>query len=180
MSAIQTIEINETTRVKVYQDEDISFDLLGDGVGIFSLDEARGLRQINIGERESELANLVDSLDYVGISRRDSADALIKHLNRAGYNADVVTLQGYSQGEWANVIIYSEYELKPMIEEVMNIWRGDVYCLVLEKFDIWQNSDGQERGIWDAVDSIGGIMLRSDQYTFERSVIMGEYFDLVA
>lgn len=178
MSAIQTIDINENTRIKVYQDEDNSLDNLGEGVGIFSIAEARGYRQINIGERESELSNLASTLDYVGIARKDCADAFIKHLQRAGYNADVVTLQGYSQGEWADVIIYSEYELKPMIREVENIWRGDVYTLVLERRQLWKSEDGQERYIWDSVDSIGGVMLEHTQYNFTDKA--SEYFDLVA
>lgn len=166
MQEIETIVIDENNRVKVYFENDVS-DLWDECANIISLDVARGYSEINQGERSSELDSLISEINYnTGKSRRDLENEITTHLSRAGYNTRRVTLQGYSQGEWADVIIYGDYPLENTIKYVKNIWRGDVYCLIHEVTHEWKDEQGQTLTTWDVSDSIGWIVAdnREDIY----------------
>jgi hypothetical protein len=150
----------EDNRVSVYYDECqyTADELLGDGFGMFALRLDRGYRRQDFGEFTDELNLLCNRIDY---SQYESA--IGKYLHLAGQHYRVIQLQGYSQSDWANVIVYSPDDFVETPEfrtALRDWWRGDVYYLVHERRELFTNTDGTKTiEQWETVDSISGIMV---------------------
>jgi hypothetical protein len=94
---------------------------------------------------------------------------LEKAITRAGYRAMTFSLTGYSQGDWAYVVVYWRDEaindITGVLEELEAWFRGDVYTIALEKLETYKNESGSEKHYWECVESIGQVIL-TDSYRF--------------
>lgn len=161
-----TLEISETERVAVYQSEDYHpwEDYLGDTLGVFVLERDRYLSDFSRGEHTDSLHSLLNRIDH---SQYESAVG--KYLSLAGLHYTRLSLRGYSQGDWAEVIIYGDdtwATSKETAESVKSWFRGDIYDLAHEKLLTFTSEDS-DRVIksWEVLDSIHGVMLESYEDT---------------
>ncbi len=154
------ILFGEDNRVGVYYEESRygADELLGDGFGMFTLRIDRFLRRQDFGEFTDELTRLADR---VSLDQLESAVG--KYLNLSGKNYRTISLQGASQSDWAEVIVYSDEDfiLTPEFRSALKSWwSGDIYTLVHQRREVYTNADGTKTiENWETVDSIGGIMV---------------------
>jgi hypothetical protein len=173
-SGIEPLVINDTTRVRAYYDEDsYSLDyVVGDDLGVYTLDISRGYKDISQGDYTEELGRLQDRL-----TRDQWESGIGKYLATAGYTYKFVSLRGYSQGDWADVVIYTNdtYDLTASGEALDTWFKGDIFTVCLEKLETYTSSSGNTIERWEIEDSIGCITF-SDDYTLET--VANDYFTL--
>lgn len=140
-------------------------DVLGDLVSYQTIDIARNLLAISTDDEHSgPISEIVARL-------RDDTDAMEKaigkHLTRAGMSFEFVSLRGYSQGEWAEIVIYAPAETITEWAGVANdfkAWfRGDVFDLELQTLKTYTAQDGGILARWEH-DQITGLVLISESY----------------
>lgn len=172
-SGMTPLQISDTMRVKVYYDEDShSLDfIVGDTLGVYFIRPTRDYDRHNQGDYTDQLATLQYKV------RRDSEQsALGKYLALAGMNYKFVSLQGYSQSDWAEVVIYTDegYDLESSAKALDTWFKGDIFIVCLEQLHTYtEHSTGQTIERWEVEDSIGAITL-SDDYTLET--VANDYF----
>jgi hypothetical protein len=168
----ETLELNDTHRLVVSHDYWADLEsVVGDSLGIYTLRTARGMSQLTQGEFSEEFASL---------SRRVADSEQLKRttglwLTLKGWNWQVVDLSGYSQGEWAEVIVYGEFDLAPSIEALREFWRGDVYTVTLETKETYTHDVYPSKKLeqWEAQDWLSGVIFTAD-YTLRDHA--SEYF----
>jgi hypothetical protein len=169
METIATLDINETTRLAAYLDYG-NYDwseLTGEGVGIFTLDIARGLGITNAGSCTDDLDRLTRYLDR---ERWERAISLYMHLANRTYKT--LLLRGYSQGEWADIVVYADagsdgewLNSKNATADIEAWFRGDIYTVALESLETYVNAkNGDTLQRWEIRDSCGMVTL-SNEYT---------------
>lgn len=159
-----TLEISPTERVAVYYEEDYQplEDFVGDELGIFTIHKDRHLSNIEQGEHSAALHELMDR-----VNRDQEESAIGKYLSLHNLHYKFVSLRGYSQSDWADVVIYSEHEYALLNEDTLKSWfSGDVFYLSHEKL-ITFTSPFSDRVIesWETLDSIGGVILDTPEDT---------------
>lgn len=173
-SGLEPLQLTDTLRVKAYYDEDsYSPDfIVGDELGIFTLRPNHRYR-FDQGDYTTQLGYLTDRVSH------DQAESAIgKYLALAGMKYQFVSLQGYSQGEWAEVVIYTDqdYDLTASAEALDTWFKGDIFTVCLEKLHTYtEDSTGQTIQRWEVEDSIGAITF-SDDYTLQT--VANDYFSL--
>lgn len=170
-----TIEIDANYRYAAYYDTD-AFDYLhewdNDAWGVFTLAIDRQYRPLmldtfGINDR------LQTIVDWYSFSWNDNTldKQLEKAITRAGYRSMTFSLKGYSQGDWAYVVLYWNDEaisdISGVAEELEAWFRGDVYTIALEKLETYKNESGAEKHYWECVESIGRVIL-TDSYGFTK------------
>lgn len=174
-SGMTPLQISDTLRVKAYYDQDsYSLDyIVGDTLGVYFIRPTRDYDRHNQGDYTDQLATLQYRV------RRDSEQsALGKYLALAGMNYKFVSLRGYSQGDWADVVIYTNdtYDLTASAEALDTWFKGDIFTVCLEQLHTYtEASTGQTIERWEIEDSIGCITF-SDDYTLES--VANDYFTL--
>ena len=153
-----TLEISPTERVAVYLDEDYFpvEDFVGDELGIFTLHKDRHLSNIEQGDHHAALHELMDR-----VNRDQEESAIGKYLSLHNLVYKFVSLRGYSQSDWADVVIYGTEPWMLLNEDSLKAWfRGDVFTLCHEK-RVTFTSEDSDRVIeeWEVIDSIGAVML---------------------
>jgi hypothetical protein len=171
-SGIEPVVINATTRVRAYYDEDsYSLDyVIGDELGVYTLDISRGHNNIEQGDRTADLDRLIRglNLDYRTDWRDIKRRALELYFHLSGLNYQFVSLRGYSQSDWADVAIYTtdDYDLKSSAEALDTWFKGDVFTVCLEKLETYTSPLGKTIDRWEIEDSIGCVTF-SEDYTLE-------------
>lgn len=131
-------------------------DFFGDCVSLVSYEHARGSGQIvendNLG-----LADFLQTLDEYSPYYRHAegyAEAIEKHLSRAGVYFLYVRLQGYSQSEWHHAYLYSaEVEgLSDFAKAVKEWYRGDIWQVSIVSAEIFTSDKGNTRTEWNLED----------------------------
>jgi hypothetical protein len=78
-----------------------------------------------------------------------------------------VSLRGYSQSDWAEVVIYGDKEFfgnLTLEANVLDAWfKGEIYNLTLESLKTYKAEDGESLGRWEIEDAIGQICI-SESY----------------
>jgi hypothetical protein len=184
---VEILEVNGNTRVATYHDyEAYAFeDLCGDDFGVQTLSIARGCNDISSKDEVAEAVERVkDSIHYH--SHNDYGDkrerVLGAWLSAKGYAFEFISLRGYSQGEWADVVIYTPIDnaeyLKYRKEDLKAWFRGDVYVVARENLETYVNTTDSDNTIerWEIADSIGGVMLDS---TSDLEAYAKDTWDLV-
>lgn len=154
-------QVSQTKRITVepalyyYPIEELS----GDVYGIVTLSCDRFLTPINHGELSPELNKILDNLapEY-GYTNQQRVSAIGKYLTLSGYKYHTANLRGYSQGDWHNVIIYSNLiEPSDAKQELETWYRGDVYNINLQELEYYQNMNDEIDIIteWRTKDSYG-------------------------
>lgn len=171
-SGLEPLQISDTLRVKAYYDSDsYSPDfIVGDELGIYTLRPNRRY-SFDQGDYNDQLRHLNDRVNH-----NQAESAIGKYLALAGMNYQFVSLQGYSQGEWAEVVIYTDqdYDLTASAEALDTWFKGDIFTVCLEKLHTYtEHSTGQTIERWEVEDSIGAITFSND-YTLET--VANDYF----
>lgn len=178
-SGLEPTVINDTTRVKVYIDDNYCplEDIVGEEFGVYTLDISRGYNAIEQGDRTADLDRLIRglNLDYRTDWRDIKRRALELYFNLSGLNYQFVSLRGYSQSEWADVLVYGDYDLAGSIEALEAWYTGDVFTVALEKLETYTSSSGNTIERWELEDSIGQVIFSKD-YTLEN--VISDYFTL--
>jgi hypothetical protein len=131
-------------------------DFVGDELGIFTLHKDRSLSNIERGEHSAALHELLDR-----VNRDQEESAIGKYLSLHNLHYKFVSLRGYSQSDWADVVIYGREEWMLSNEDTLKSWfRGDVFTLSHEQLITFTSSDS-DRVIeqWETLDSIGAVIL---------------------
>jgi hypothetical protein len=140
-------------------------DVIGDLVNIQTLEIDRHLKPISTDDEHRD--PIAEILEAHHGDRDAQKMAISKHLDRAGLSHAFVSLRGYSQGEWAEVVVYSDSELISYwggVADDLNAWfRGDVYAIELQTLKIYKAEDGTELARWET-DQWTGLVLISDSY----------------
>jgi hypothetical protein len=165
-TGVDPYEFTPTDRINLYYDTD-QYDLewiIGEEVGVYTIDIARNFHPIEQGERTKDLDRLLRNL-HSGFRtdwRERKARAIELYLNLAGLNYHYASLRGHSQGDWAEVIIYSNPDDRVDLEaceEAMDDWfKGEVYTIVHEKLEVYTSANGNTIERWEIEDSLGSIL----------------------
>lgn len=169
METTATHELTDTTRLAAYYD-DAAYEwheVTGEGLHMYTLDIARNYFAMNAGPCTDDLDRLTRNLDR---DLHERAIGLYLYLSNRTYKR--LSLRGYSQGEWAEVIVYADagddgkWLESPNATSELEAWfRGDVYTVAHESLEVYtnlKNGDLIER--WEVVESCGMVTL-SDKYT---------------
>jgi hypothetical protein len=171
---ITTHEINDTTRIAVYPDyhAESPLEYLGNDIGIFTMSMARGYTPLSV-----ELDDINQRLANIQYNSSDFSGAIDKLFRRADMNYRVLHLQGYSQSEWLEAIIYGtvDDDVLASTGRILDKWfKGDIYTLSIEKLVTYANVDNTDdtHSHWQIQDSISGVYL--DAYDSEAVVAEAE------
>jgi hypothetical protein len=153
-----TLEISPTERVAVYIEQDYFpvEDFVGDELGIFTLHKDRSLSNIERGEHSQALHELMDR-----VNRDQEESAIGKYLSLHNLHYRFIKLRGYSQSDWADVVIYGTEEWMLLNDDTLQSWfRGDVFTLAHEKLATFTSADTDlVLDKWITLDSIGAVIL---------------------
>ena len=152
-----------------------------DHVGCWTVNQARGLNPIhanvddNVQETIRRVTDETESNNY-----RDLTNEIVHELERIhGLIVWPVSLQGYSQGEWMEVVLF----VKPLSDEpglvALNVldharqdltawFRGDVYGLAVEELITYTAPNGKTIDRWETVEDVDPVW---DNYFYERPEI---------
>lgn len=173
-TGVEPFEFTPTDRITLYYDDD-QYDLdwiLGEEVGVYTIDIERSFHAMESGPRTKDLDRLIRNL-HCGFRtdwRERKTRAIELYMNLAGLEYRQVSLTGNSQSDWANVIIYANPDDRVDLEaceEALGDWfRGEVFTIAHEKLEVYTNSNGNTIERWELQDSIGSILPVRGQ-TFE-------------
>jgi hypothetical protein len=147
-------------------------DVIGDLISFQTLEINRFLSPLSSDdEHRDPIAQIVE------IHRGDTdaqEKAISKHLERAGLSHEFVSLRGYSQGDWAEIVVYSESDLITNwrgVKDDLNAWfRGDVFFFELQSLKTYTAEDGTTLARWDT-EQHTGLILISDSYGMKEGGI---------
>jgi hypothetical protein len=165
-TGVDPFEFTPTDRINLYYDTD-QYDLewiIGEEVGVYTIDIARNFHPIQQGERTKDLDRLLRNLKsgFRTDWRERKKRAIELYMNLAGLNYHYASLRGHSQGDWAEVIIYSDpddrVDLKCCAESMNDWFAGEVYTIVHEKLEVYTSPNGNTIERWEVQDSLGSIL----------------------
>ena len=166
-AGVDPYEFSPTERIKLYYDTD-QYDLewiLGEEVGVYTIDIARNFHPIEQGKRTKDLDRLIRNLncDYRTDWRERKLRAIELYMNLAGLDYRHVSLRGPSQSDWADVIIYADptdrVDLESCEEALGDWFRGEIYTIAHETLEVYTNpANGNTIERWEIEDSIGSIL----------------------
>jgi hypothetical protein len=144
----------------------INFDeILGDFTGVQTLDIDRGLGELTTNDKHRD--KIAEIVSWYGRHAKETETAIAKHLTRAGLSYEFVSLRGYSQSDWAEVVIYADKEFFGNLtaeKNVLDAWfKGEIYNLTLENLKTYKAEDGESLGRWRIEDTLSQIVI-SDSY----------------
>ena len=136
-------------------------EILGDLIGVQTLDIDRGLTPIQTkDEHRDQIAQIIERHGRHG---EKTETAISKHFTRAGLSYEFVSLRGYSQSDWAEVVMYGDKEFFGNLRleaNVLDAWfKGEIYNLTLESLKTYKAEDGESLGRWEIEDAIGQICI---------------------
>lgn len=175
MQPHEIIELSDTQRYACYVDTDC-FDYLNDwdhdAWGLFTLAIDRQYRPLSL-DTFGINDRLQKIVDWYSFDWNDNTldKQLEKAITRAGYSSRQFSLRGYSQSDWAYVVLYwrEDYisDITGVIEELEAWFRGDVFTITLEELVVYKSESGAEKHYWECIESIGGVFF-TDSYQFTK------------
>lgn len=161
-------ELNENERLALYQETgSYSYDeILGDFVSVQTVNISN--RYSPLSTNDGHAAAIREIVERLGSDTETTESAISKHLTRAGLSFKFVSLTGYSQGDWADIVLYAENveDWRPIVAEWQAVWRGEVFTLAHETLKVYTAADGDQVGEWVTNDSFSFIPL-TDYYGFK-------------
>ncbi len=174
-TGIDPIEISSTERINLYYDTDTyGMDwVVGDELGVYTIDIASNFYPIQQGECSDDLDRLVRNLylDHRTDWRERKLRAIELYMYLAKLNCRQVSLRGSSQSDWADVVIYGNgMDLDSCVEGLQSWFSGEIYTITHEKLATYTHTTNPDRTIerWEIEDSIGCITFGKG-YDFEQS-----------
>jgi len=167
---IKVFEIDNNTRITAYYDA-YSYELdelLANEFGIQTLNISRDYREINFSDEVMDIVERVkNSVNYFTHNNyQEKRERILTFwLSRRGYCFEFITLRGYSQSDWADVLVYTKLDqeyLKHRISELKDWFRGDVYLVAVERKKVFTASDGETLERWDIEDSVSGVLVDNE------------------
>ena len=168
---VNVYEVSDTKRIAIYADYAYETPWENwDYVGIHTIRVAdRMVAPATDTEHTNNLEEIVES--------GDGEYGIADYFKQKGMDYRVVALQGYSQSEWANVVIYdlgNKENLDGYVTEAKQYWRGDVYRLVPELLTTYTNlANGNIIERWEEdedLDSVGNVYLDYGTLTDELAL----------
>jgi hypothetical protein len=140
-------------------------EILGDLISVQTLSISSWLGEIKTDDKHrDQIAQIIDRL---GRYEEETKTAISKHLTRAGLSYEFVSLRGYSQSDWAEVVIYGDQEFFGNLRleaNVLDAWfKGEIYTLTLENLKTYSSEDGESLGRWEIEDALSQICI-SESY----------------
>lgn len=173
----QLFPLDQDTRISVWQDDEF-IDYLHDWeheyFGVFTLGVSRDLRPL---ELNAELHK--DNLNAIRgwLRANEWHTAIDKHFRRQNYLARIIELQGYSQWEWADVVIWTTLQqdqqaaLDSFYDELTAWFRDGFHNVALEKRVVYTAPDGRTLEQWEVEHAIGGVLFTNKwQLTKENAL----------
>lgn len=173
----QLFPLDKDTRISVWQDGEF-IDYLHEWdheyLGVSTIRISRDLSplELNAELHKTQLKAITDWLP-----RNDWGKAIEKHFTRKNYLSRIVELQGYSQWEWADVVIWTTLEqdqqaaLDSFYDELTAWFRDGFYNVALEKRVVYTAPDGRTLEQWEVEDAIGGVLFTNNwQLTKENAL----------
>jgi len=176
------IPMGEKHRIALHRQEFASDNPLTayyDHVGCWTVNQARGLNPIhvnvddNVQETILRVTEETESNNY-----RDLTNEIVDELERIhGLIVLPLSLQGYSQGEWMEVVLFTRPSVTRMaalnslehIRQDFTAWfRGDVYGLAVEELITYTAPNGKTIDRWETVENVDPVW---DNYFYERPEI---------
>jgi hypothetical protein len=99
-----------------------------------------------------------------------------RYLTFCGVANRIVSLQGYSQSEWCEVVVYltddttaeeSQTLLANLVAILESWWRGDVYCVERQNRVEYTSADGRVIERWETDEDAGVASGVTDEITLE-------------
>jgi len=154
-----------------------------DEVGAWSVSQARGFNPMrvnvddNVGETIRRVTEETEADNY-----RDLTNEIVHELEKIhGLVVLPVSLQGYSQGDWMEVVLfmkptapsgYSPNSTRAVLDHVrqdLTAWfRGDVYGLAVEELITYTAPNGKTIDRWEPVEDVDPVW---DNYFYERPAV---------
>lgn len=177
MTPEMILEINDRHRYTATFDCE-PFDYLNDqdvdSWGLFTVSINRGYSPLEL-DTFGINDKLKSIIDWHGHSwNSDELEkAIAKTITRAGYEFMFLQLKGYSQGEWAYVVLYWQAAFQNYVSGLVNeleAWfKGDVYTISLEELETYTSSSGISIERWEVVDSLGRVIIHDNNpFTYEN------------
>lgn len=132
-------------------------DILDGVVEVESIDTARNITPFTGTTISTAVKHFTDRLP----TRTEVRRATELYLTLLDKQFEFVNLQGYSQGDWADVVIFRDDfggNLAGIVKEIECWFRGDIYIVALEEAKTFTAPDGETITRWDEVDAIGGFI----------------------
>jgi hypothetical protein len=171
-SGLEPVMLDDKTRAVAYYETsqiDLS-EVMGDEFGVYTISNARWHNAVTQGPLTDGLNRLLQARDNYDWSDDRFQRAIELYLAMHGMNHQFLTLQGYSQGEWHEVVVYGDYDLKDSIRTLRDWYRGDIYVITLERLHVYtEEATGQTIERWEIEEAIGAVIL-DDHYTIEECV----------
>jgi hypothetical protein len=160
-------QIDENTRLTSdYDFHSYSLaDILSDFTGVQTINIASGYHNISTGDDDisTGVNRIVEAFPYWNKDYEAKRERAIgAWLTAKGYVFEFVSLRGYSQGEWADILVYTTLDNSEYLYgeiDTLNSWfRGDIYNIAKEQRKIYRADDGDTLEVWETVDSVGGFI----------------------
>jgi len=176
------IPMGEKHRIALHRQEFASENPLTayyDDVSCWTVSMARGLNPIhaNVDDNVRETIHRVTA-ETESDNYRDLTNELVHELEKVhGLVVMPVSLQGYSQGEWMEVILFTKpaigyFTARNSLEHVrqdLTAWfRGDVYGLAVEELITYTAPNGKTIDRWEPVEDVDPVW---DNYFYERPAV---------
>ena len=171
-------EVSDNKRIAIYPDYSFESPWENwDYVGIHTIRVAD--RMVAPEAKTEHTDNLTDIVE-----QGEGSHGVAEYFKARGLDYHVAYLQGYSQSEWADVIIYdlgNKENLDGYVTEAKQYWRGDVYRIVPEVLVTYtQLSNGNTISRWEEdedEDSVGEVYLDYGTLTDEiaTSLVSAEW-----
>jgi hypothetical protein len=159
------LRLDDTNRITAYFDTyGYSVDdFIGDGFGVYTLRIARDLNHIKTGDLTDDLDRLTRNTHSW---QHESAIGKYLAINNKHYRR--VSLQGYSQGDWAEVFIYADEEWithKDSAKTLEAWFRGDIFTVHHEMLHTYTDDDNPNKTLelWESEDALGSCIVESEE-----------------
>jgi hypothetical protein len=171
MELLMTIDVNEEYRYAAYGENE-HYDYLNDqdwdnwGLYTVAIDRNYSPLTLDTFDLNAQLARIQEWHQH-DWNNGELEKALDKAISRNGYSRIYLNLRGYSQSDWAYVVLYWREEwlsdVSGLINELEAWFRGDVYTIALERLETYTAASGSQIKRWEIVDAIGRVILTDDK-----------------
>ena len=164
---INSYQLTPSYRVSVDYDADAPLDTPSDSYRTIFY-EVASCQNLDIHEGSDDVITALEGVEeavngytYAGYS--SVALALIKHLERHGYEAVYYSFAGICPSDWCDAVVAVRTDEDIALEGAISDWdrwyTNDYYVLTLERRHVWHDAAGYTLETWDTVDTLSGVEL---------------------
>jgi hypothetical protein len=175
MDYLETVEVSETQRVSVVNDQlqyNDFHELVGDGVQLYVTRCDKSYNDLTTDSYQADDLNAMKE-EYESLDEFEKAVEAYFFDNGRVFRK--ISLVGYSQSEWAVGYVYLDddnndtaleqgWDLKDICENVQAWFRGDVFTILLEDRVTWTSYRGDTMYTWAETDACHGVLATDFDY----------------